>query len=175
MEIPKINDHRSSVKISQKKISEVHLFDGKEDTIFAGFFIRLAALIIDSMVYLSLYYAAVFLVANIILGTSAQSFIEKQGSLLHILNYLIYSIYFTTATYIKGCTFGKFIFNLRVVHADPNRKRSFGQIFFREFIGKWISVLILYMGFIPAFVGGKNKHRTLHDYIVNTLVIKKNS
>lgn len=174
MEALKNSDSQETLTVSQKS-DDAFLFEESMDHVYAGFFIRFAALIVDSMVFLSLYYASIFLIAKIFLGTTGQSLIEKQGSLIHILNYLIYSLYFTGSTYLKGYTFGKFIFKLEVIHAEPEKSRSLFQVFIREFFGKWISALIIYMGFILAFFSGKNKHRTLHDYIANTLVIKRNN
>lgn len=70
---------------------------------------------------------------------------------------------------MDGATIGKYLTGIRVRRKDLG-KISFGNAFMRN-IGKVISKLILFLGFLIAFFDKKSQ--TLHDKFANTIVVNK--
>lgn len=72
----------------------------------------------------------------------------------------------------KGATPGKMVIGLRVVDSDTGTNIGYARAFFRETLGKFISVVTLFIGFMMA---GWTKEKTaLHDLIFSTRVLKRN-
>ncbi|MFC5650621.1 RDD family protein [Paenibacillus solisilvae] len=70
----------------------------------------------------------------------------------------------------NGQTLGKRVFSIRIVKENGtpiNRWTMFG----REFIGKFISTILLGIGYLIAL---GNSRQALHDRMVNTIVTKEN-
>ena len=78
-------------------------------------------------------------------------------------------VYFVLLTYFYQGTFGKKVMGLKVVTAN-NERPSFLTIFLREVIGKFVSGIVFFLGFIWILFD-KNK-QGWHDKIAKTLVIK---
>ena len=140
------------------------------ETVYAGFFVRLAAFIVDSLIVgtgllfikLPIWFAA-FGTDNIL----SRDFIF-QYSALDIIYYLLKLCYFVLLTYFTGATLGKKLFHLRVVSSE-DRTPSFFEIAFRESVGRFLSALVLYVGYI--MVGADKKKRGLHDMLSDTYVV----
>ena len=71
----------------------------------------------------------------------------------------------------KGASPGKLILNLRVVNSETGKNLSYNEAFLREAIGKLISLLPLFIGYIVA--GFREDKKTFHDMIFNTQVLRK--
>ncbi|AGH94300.1 hypothetical protein A11Q_80 [Pseudobdellovibrio exovorus JSS] len=77
--------------------------------------------------------------------------------------------YFIITQALFGFTLGKKLMGLRVVRLGDDQKASWPQIIGRELIGKPLSALVLFFGFLCIFI---NKERLgLHDKIFRTQVI----
>lgn len=148
---------------------------------YAGFWIRLAAKMIDGiivgMVSMVLYFV---LIVGGLLGTggfSAAGAGDPFGSgimitfmvLYYILSIAIPAAYTTFFLGKFAATPGKMACSLRVVLEDGT-KVSYSRSFGRHF-AEWLSALTIYIGYIMAAFD--DEKRTLHDRVCNTRVIKK--
>ena len=71
-------------------------------------------------------------------------------------------------TYYCGGTLGKKLFKLKVCKATEE-KLSLFTVIYRESIGRYLSGLILFIGYI--IIGVDSKKRGLHDILSDTLVV----
>ena len=127
----------------------------------AGFWIRLIAFIIDTII-LSLVQ---FLLSFLILDYS----LTEMNVLTTVINIILTFLYFVLLQVkFNGQTLGKKITGIRVANLDGGRV-SIGKMALREIIGKLVSSLILLIGFLMA--AGMSK-RALHDYMAKTIVIR---
>jgi uncharacterized RDD family membrane protein YckC len=140
---------------------------------YAGFWIRLAAKIIDGIILgvvnMALYIPAAFLMAppsKPSAGTMVL-FIAVQ-LIVMFLQITIGAVYTTWLLGRYGATVGKMACRLKVVTADGN-KISYLRALGRHF-AEWISGMILLVGYIMAAFDGQK--RALHDHICNTRVIR---
>ncbi|MDC3418002.1 RDD family protein [Aquibacillus salsiterrae] len=126
----------------------------------AGFWIRAIALIIDSILVgiLDWIISAVFGANN------------DPNQLVSIIISLVIAIgyYVWFQSFNNGQTFGKKIMGIRVTKLDGERV-GFGNMFLREIIGKFLSALTLFIGYIIA---ASPKKRALHDYVAGTMVVR---
>ena len=102
---------------------------------------------------------------------STPEFRQKMSDIISIkdiLFYLMQAAYFILLTYFTGSTLGKKIFQIRVVSTEE-RKMTFFEVAFRETVGRFLSALILSIGYIMIAVD-KNK-RGLHDILSDTNVV----
>lgn len=140
------------------------------DAACGGFFVRLAAYLIDMLLV-----GAVLLTVKIpmffVRLQHPDSFLTSpllfQFSLLDIVLYLAASAYFVILTYQTGATVGKRLMNLRVVSVD-GAPLTLLNILYRETIGRYLSSL-LFVGYI--LIGLNRDKRGLHDLICDTKVI----
>jgi uncharacterized RDD family membrane protein YckC len=141
-----------------------------EEMRYAGFWVRVAASIIDTII---LY------MANIPIGflspfmierwkTSPSYFFIIQGNIM-LFGFIISAAYEIFLIGKYGATVGKMVFHLRVVTADRKQLtylRSLGRHF-----AKFISSIICGIGYI--MIAFDKEKRGLHDYICQTRVIHK--
>jgi uncharacterized RDD family membrane protein YckC len=80
---------------------------------------------------------------------------------------LLFYAYFVVMTKIWGQTVGKMVLGIRVV-SDNGKPLSWATVFFREWIGRFISVTIDILYILVAFTPN---HKAIHDYIADTKVI----
>lgn len=148
---------------------------GPTEHVQAGFLIRWAALIIDNLI---------LSVGGGILGGCCGFFVGFFGALAKagqketqliamvlggLLGALLQAAYFTILTWRYGQTLGKKALNLKVVTTDYE-PLSFGKAFLREVIGKAISTVILFIGFL--WVAWDEKKQAVHDKLAGTYVVK---
>ncbi len=142
-----------------------------DNRIYAGFFVRLAAYIVDTVIV----WAAMLIVRLPVWVTTISSpdnclvkdFIF-QYSIKDILFYIMQAAYFVLLTYFTGSTLGKKLFQIRVVSAE-DRKMTFFEVTFRETVGRFLSALILSIGYIMIAID--KKKRGLHDILSDTNVV----
>ena len=121
--------------------------------VYAGFWIRLLANIID---------AAILLIPNIVLAAAVE---PPANTLLSIAIGLVYTVGFWTA---QGATPGKMAVGVKITTVD-GEPIDFGRALLR-YIGHLASVITLGIGYLMiAFTSQK---RGLHDYIAGTVVVK---
>ena len=88
------------------------------------------------------------------------------ASALNLLTAFVYAGYF----YIRhSATPGKLALGLKVVK-EGGQNLDFVEAGLRDGVGKWMSTLVLGIGYLMAFV--RDDRRTLHDVVFKTLVIR---
>lgn len=142
-----------------------------ENRVYAGFFVRAAAFMVDSalaglavgMVKLPLQFIAMcgadFLNANFIFD---YSFID-------VVSYVGVALYFVLITYFAHTTVGKMMFRLEVI--TPNKEWSFINILYRETIGRFLSSLLC-IGYFVAMA--RPDKQGFHDMLCDSYVVYKN-
>ncbi|MFA5701450.1 MAG: RDD family protein [Desulfuromonas sp.] len=134
----------------------------------AGFWVRAVAAVLDSMISGLLQFAMVFALRAIteLSGTSNLPAVQILTMLFGTLAGLFYYVFFTG---YSGQTPGKMLLRLKVVRLDDT-KVSYGQALIRESIGKFISGIILGIGYF--MVALRADKRALHDLMADTRVIR---
>ena len=160
--------------------SEQHPVAGG-DVVLAGFWRRLAALFIDSMVVGFAYYL-VLIVAVVVLGIGGSLLLRNQDSTegmaamfgMMALVYLLYPV--ISAAYYAGfessgkqATLGKMAVGIKVTDTE-GRRLTLGRALLR-WLAVFLNYITLYVGYlIAAFTERK---QALHDMICDTLVVDK--
>ena len=140
--------------------------NSRDQQVYAGFFVRLAAYFIDCIIVGAALMAIRIPVWFLSLG-GAFGFLFEY-SVYDIVLYLLKVTYFVLLTYFTGSTLGKKLLQIQVVSAE-GRKPSFFEIAFRESVGRFLSALIIYVGYI--MVGADKQKRGLHDILSDTCVV----
>ncbi|UQD52048.1 RDD family protein [Bacillus methanolicus] len=140
----------------------------------AGFGIRLGALFIDAVIFGIISWILEMIVLSI-LGISGKNNLNTGlpvigagiiiNNLISFVLALIYYVWYPVRS--KGQTFGKKLTGIRIQRTD-HKELTFWTMFLREMIGKLISTLILFIGYLLAL--GEEK-RALHDHIAGTEVV----
>ena len=120
---------------------------------YAGFWIRLAASVIDDVTLLAAFAILLFL-------TSLVPFM-----VIVILVVLVYALY----KHVKCKTLGRRLIGIKVV-TRTGQDVGFWRGAFRETIGKFVSGSLLYVGFL--WVAFDKDKRGWHDKIAGTYVVK---
>lgn len=139
---------------------------------YAGFFARLTAYIIDH-VFLLIPVGIVRIILIVITAANPEHVLNRniffRFSPADMILYAVSALYFILLTYITGRTIGKRIMRLKVVSAEEERKPSFFEILFRETFGRFLSAVILCIGYLMIIIGDQKE--ALHDYLADTRVI----
>lgn len=125
---------------------------------YAGFWIRFAAAFLDSVIVVAVSWILMLVLLAVNLGAI--------GFLIQLLLGIGYYVWFQSRT---GQTLGKKVMKIKVVNAS-GATPSIGTFALRELLGKLVSVLILYIGFL--MVAWDSKKQGLHDKIASTYVVK---
>ncbi len=134
---------------------------------YAGFWVRFAARFIDGLVLIipiGAINGAIFITNGAPTGT-------LESYMLIAVNYLISCAYYISMTSGSGSTFGKKAMGIQVLSEDGS-KLPFGRVVVRETIGKIISMIIIYIGYIIA--GFTSRKQALHDFMGGSIVVYKN-
>lgn len=137
----------------------------------AGFFVRLAAYIVDCLI-VGIGLLVVRIPVWISSITSPDNIVVRdlifQYSIYDMACYALTAAYFIILTYKTGATVGKKIFHMRVVSIEE-REMTLFEVAYRETIGRFLSALIINAGYI--MVGVSKEKRGLHDRLSDTEVI----
>ncbi|OFZ17238.1 MAG: hypothetical protein A2X86_01955 [Bdellovibrionales bacterium GWA2_49_15] len=140
----------------------------KGNEVYAGFWIRAVALLIDCVAFMVI----VSLGSYLLFGNTADPAIMNENPLIFLLNMffqiLCSILYFGILQASMLGTPGKRIMGLRIVAADLT-PASFGQCIGRYF-ASWLSSMILGLGYF--WVGFTDKKQGWHDKIAGTCVVK---
>jgi len=151
---------------------------------YAGFWIRVLASFLDSfvmcfvMIPIFLGLSALGILpqgTNVEVGYGGYTSVDNQQAspfglmIFQLIFGLIVLVYIVVMLKKFGGTVGKLILGLRVVNSGGG-ELGIGQILLRETIGKIVSLIVLYIGFI--MVGFDERKQGLHDKIAGTFVIK---
>lgn len=123
---------------------------------------RIGAAVVDKLI---LFVVGTYLLSPLIKQTHGFNLIPL---LINLVAEFFYAGYFYSA---HSATPGKMIFNLQVVK-DSGAKLDFVEAGLRDCIGKFVSSLILGIGYLMAFF--RSDRHALHDLMFKTKVVTKN-
>lgn len=147
------------------------LNQNRPNPIFAGFFVRLSAFLIDTLIVsaaLSIIKIPTFFIS---LAAPDLFFLKPllfSFSLLDIILYILSIAYFIILTYTCGATIGKRLMKIRVIKANFEKLTLF-DVIYRESIGRYLSSVIIFIGYF--LIGPDTQKRALHDILCDTRVI----
>ncbi|MBN2644907.1 MAG: zinc-ribbon domain-containing protein [Desulfuromonadaceae bacterium] len=134
----------------------------------AGFWVRAVAALLDSLLSSILQFVMMYALEMVIRfsGLTMRTELHILSSLFGILVALFYYVFFTG---YNGQTPGKMALGIQVVD-ESGSAVGYGQAFVRETVGKFLSSLILGIGYL--MVALRQDKRALHDLIARTRVIR---
>jgi len=136
------------------------------EVIYAGFWVRFGAVIIDTIIIYIIALAGGAVVGLLFATRGGPEWIGVIGMIVGIVGAVLYFALMESSE--RGATLGKRAFRLRVVTADGNERIGFGRAVGRYF-ARFISMIVLYIGYlIQPFTQRK---QTLHDMICGTAVV----
>lgn len=140
---------------------------------YVGFWSRFIAALIDAIVVGVFVFIGMIL--SFVLGIVIGGVSEDAGTLIFVLSYgvttilsILYYPYMEASE--SQATIGKQMLGMKVVDLDGNRI-TFMKAFIRSPIGKFLSGIILYLGFL--IIGFHSRKQGLHDMIAGTYVVPK--
>jgi len=136
----------------------------------AGFWVRVVATMIDSLL-LSIIQFALTLIITLLIGLIGFAASEDPAVSLIVGLFgttisLGYAVFFTGYC---GQTPGKMALRIKVIRTDGNQL-TYGRAAKREILGKFVSFVLLGIGYL--MVAFDNQKQGLHDKIADTYVIK---
>ena len=138
---------------------------------YAGFFVRLAAYLIDSIIMFILLFGIRLVRFGMKIGSSDNVLVKDfifEYSLMDLTIIAITVFYFVIMTNACGATVGKMIMSIKVVSIE-DRRPTFTEIIYRETVGRFLSSAIMNIGYLMIF---PTKEKTaLHDILSDTRVI----
>jgi len=133
---------------------------------YAGFWVRWVAIAVDGLVLIIPVGIAQFAVGLVLAGVGLPAVgVKIVSSLVYTL---ITWLYFSLMTYNKGATLGKMLVGV-TVKSDDFQKLSLGRVLLRETVGKFVSGIILGIGYIIA--GVTQRKQALHDKFAHSVVV----
>ena len=152
-----------------KENDEIKTFHSDEDDYTnyeeADFFPRLIAIVIDGFI---LAFINKVFSALIPLVFGALNYPPLETALIIVINIFLPTLYQIFFLMEFGQTLGKKAMKIKVVYQTSNDPLRFGTVVLREPIGKLISSLFFFLGYIVVLFG----KRAWHDNIADTKVIK---
>ncbi len=139
-----------------------------EDLEYAGFWVRTAAAIIDTILMLIIIAPALTLIYGPGYWTSETS---VNGVWDILFNYLLPAIAIILFWIYKSATPGKMALKLKIVNSKTGHQASTGQLIGR-YLGYYLSAIPLLLGII--WVGIDKRKQGWHDKLAGTAVIKNN-
>ncbi|MDZ4185101.1 MAG: RDD family protein [Desulfuromonadales bacterium] len=137
----------------------------------AGFWIRAAAAFVDSLISGALQGIILFLFAGLLSlllhGYDSDSMV--MVALAWLLGSSVAAVYYVYFTAFGGQTPGKMALRIKVVRTD-NTALTLGRAFYREIIGKFVSGIILGIGYL--MIAFDAKKQGLHDRMAETYVVR---
>lgn len=133
---------------------------------YAGFWIRVVASIIDSVLIL-------LVTMPILIGIYGMAYLESTALVAGSWDFLISWVFPAAAVIIfwiyRSATPGKMIVKAKIVDAKTGGKPSTGQLIGRYF-GYYVSMIPLFLGFI--WVAFDKRKQGWHDKLAGTVVIR---
>ena len=135
--------------------------------VYAGFWLRAVAMLIDLWIVGRLIALGPGRLYRRLLPDPEVLGVARVSTLLVAGLFLLY---LTLATAWFGRTLGKHFLRLRVVTTDVGRP-DLGTAFFREVVGRILSTLVLFLGYLWAATDPRKQG--WHDKVADTFVIRR--
>lgn len=157
------------IKDSAQKIDTDALYHEQMlKALYAGFGIRFCAFIIDLLIIFGVHSLILKPIYHFTNLDSVKLWID-YFSVGHLLDALVFYLYFVLMTKYFKQTLGKMICNIRVERMD-RQQLTWTDVLFREWIGRIISGVFANLPYLVTIF--TKKHRGIHDYFADTVVIK---
>ncbi len=143
-----------------------------EGVTYAGFWVRLAAYLIDSVIIffmLLVVRLAMSGVMSVLYGTAVGGNILFSYTLKDIVLYLGQVLYFVLCTRFTGTTPGKRAMNLRVICVDESGELDLFTVLYRETVGRFLCSISICIGYL--IIGLDREKRGFHDMLCDTRVV----
>ena len=140
--------------------------DNGEEQVFAGFWVRTFASIIDTVLIVLVTWPILTAIYGVDYWLS-ESLINGVWDVL--LTYIFPAIAVIIFWIYKSATPGKMVFGLRVISLNDNRRLSVGQSIGR-YLAYYLSMIPLFIGFI--WVAFDARKQGWHDKLAKTVVVK---
>ncbi|GGF25285.1 hypothetical protein GCM10010954_25220 [Halobacillus andaensis] len=136
--------------------------------VYAGFVPRFFAYIIDLIVIWSINSIITRPLLRVTNLSEAKLWIDLLSA-ANITQSIVFFLYFVLMTFFFRATLGKMILGLSVEPLKGEHLTK-GQIIFREFVGRYISMAVLGLPYLVVIF--TRKHQGIHDLFADTSVIK---
>ncbi|MCX6102429.1 MAG: RDD family protein [Proteobacteria bacterium] len=140
-----------------------------------GFLRRFGAAIIDGTIYTVIEFLIRFpftLVLKMVKANSFYNTIQNRAALqvlIFLVPFAVCYFYFGYFYHNKGASPGKMLFGLKVIRDEDGTHLSYGRAFWRETVGKAISIMPMGIGFLWALA--RPDRKTFHDLMFKTQVL----
>ena len=156
----------------QARVDDVHA-EGELE--LAGRGTRLAAAIVDGLIYGAVYWLIILFVFRIIVKEMADLPIASQV-LLQIGGIVIFTILNGYLLAKNGQTIAKKLFNIKIVRSDGSAA-GLGRIVLLRLAPTWLMALIpvagvVVAGLVDPLLIFRESRKCLHDTIADTIVVK---
>jgi uncharacterized RDD family membrane protein YckC len=135
---------------------------------YAGFWIRFVASTVDGIIVSIGGAMAQFIISIVLLKTISSLSATIIGGIIPMIGVWLYYILMTQ---YKGATLGKMLVGITVKSEDGITPLTFWRLVLREVVGKFVSSIILGIGYIMAAF--TEKKQGLHDMMAKTVVVYK--
>ncbi len=140
----------------------------------AGIGRRLGAVLIDGLLPLLVYLpllAVLLPVSGMEPSSGALTAVGLGAVLVYtaLMGYMAYAL----VQLGQGRSPGKKLLGLRVISLETGRPAGFWRMLLRDVIGKWVSAIVLYLGFFWAI--WDEQHQGWHDKIAKTVVVREDA
>lgn len=135
---------------------------------YAGFWIRTAATMVDTILIVLIIFPPLFLVYGWDYFTQEHTLFWGRGFFDFLLNWIFPSITTLLFWHYGQATPAKMLFDLKIVDATTGQKPSNKQWIVR-YVGYFVSILPLGLGLF--WVAFDRKKQSFHDKMANTVVI----
>jgi len=139
---------------------------------------RFGALLIDGLLPLLTYIPILAVIGplypSLLVGDVTPDTLATMGYAgvvfyVALLGYMAYAL----VQMGQGRSPGKRILGLRVIYQRSGEPAGFWRMMLREVIGKWVSAIVLYLGFLWAI--WDKQRQGWHDKIANTVVVREDA
>jgi uncharacterized RDD family membrane protein YckC len=153
---------------SSNKDSEIISLRRNKEYVYepAGFLVRSGASFLDGAIIGVMTFPLDFLSVIPGLGSSGVGLVILTS--LKWFAYFFLTIWFISK---KGGLPGKLMLGLKIVNVDNGLMLSPGKALYRETIGKFLSVLLLFSGYLMVIF--RRDKRALHDIMSKSQVLRK--
>ncbi|UCB43633.1 MAG: RDD family protein [Dehalococcoidales bacterium] len=136
---------------------------------YAGFWIRFAASIIDSIIVEAVYFLFAFLLYRAVIADLYSPFISVFW---FPIPWLLPWLYYWLFIGLKGQTLGKMAVGIKVINIQ-GEKPGLGLAALREIVGKLVSSIVFCLGYL--WIAFDEQKQGWHDKIASTYVVKVES
>lgn len=140
----------------------------QEQVVYAGFWRRLGAILVDGLILLSVSFIMSVFFGGVSTTSSSVGY-GLTGIPALIFNGLVifYYVFFVGKF---GQTLGKMALKIKIVKIGTNEAPGYLKAFLREFVGRLLSFLVLFIGYF--WMLWDPQKQTWHDKIAGTVVVK---